>query len=374
MKAIERTMSQVAHNLEAVLSEVGGMGNTPEEKRRRKGGTGEKENGDANAADRECSLPPRKTVTTEMLDRALRRTAEAVTTIMAEEVAEVERRVKAVEEEHSKLTRKVDATAEALQSTMEISAQGRSEVDHRMAEHEKCLAAHVAQVAEQTVMLQQLTQRMAAMEASPKPAAATASQAASPGSSPSGRPPQSQLSEEELSLRSRTARIGNIGWDATPDLLLERARKLLDDCNMKDGEHYSCLTAAVYRQAGTGSACECIFKTSEDLVKAKYLVTGLSRVHPGCSSHAWVDKKKQREELVASRVLTALYNLVRTAESRREQKGVVERSQISKAIMVDGLQLFGVSTNGDVTAGHGAFQRYGEATVRDLIGWASASR
>ena len=65
---------------------------------------------------------------------------------------------------------------------------------------------------------------------------------------------------------------------------------------------------------------------------------------------------------------------IENAERQREDRKTVEKTNIGRAVLVGGVQMFAVSTEGTVTSGSQALERYTPTTVADMVGWAMAAR
>ena len=152
----------------------------------------------------------------------------------------------------------------------------------------------------------------------------------SPAGGPSGTP------FVRTALQARTGRLGNVGWDSSPEELLTRARAVLSEsgCDPQSVE----LHLAVGRN-GKGSGVTAVFQSVDVLDMAALRIRSLRKnVVPGRTGTVWLRVQYVEEELVPVRVLRKLEATLRGyAETLSSKPEVTSRDMA-------------VSANNDVVA------------------------
>ena len=312
-------------------------------------------------------------------ERALARSAQGVCEVLNEELVEMEKRLVQCEENTTKTAQKAQEAENACKLVAASHAQSAQELHERAEAIEAAQRSTVAQVVEHNKMLQALTAKMASFElqaaaASPGAPSSASSNSATPQRVhplPSGAVRQ-ERSEQEQELMSRTATMGNLGWDEEADVLKARAVEVLQTAGASDA--YESIVARTSRQTRTGSMAEIVFKSESLLWQTKVKVNAMTKIFPNARNPAWVDRRKSREELAPSRMLNALMSCCQDLEQKQEQPRVVERSNLGRCIKVGGIRFVAVSERGEITVGSQASDRYGAAAVQDLIGWGQSAR
>ena len=147
------------------------------------------------------------------------------------------------------------------------------------------------------------------------------------------------------------ARMGNLGWNDPPEVILQRAREVLGETGFSF-ENYDNLTA-VSRKAG--SCAELKFPSAAKLKEARLAVQALNKSYVS-EKWVWLDAKKEFHELRPARLVHRIYDVLVELESTREDKLKVEKVLNGKFVKL-----------GDRRAGytlHGQWKWTGVATQR----------
>lgn len=118
-------------------------------------------------------------------------------------------------------------------------------------------------------------------------------QAAPPASSSTPAAPPPAAAQPQDAPLANHAVIAGLGWDLVAPTLLERARLVLTQAAVADTT-YGSLTAMVGGRARRGSACELLFNSAEDLLKASLAVRSLGHSFGG-DRFVFLDRKRSRD-------------------------------------------------------------------------------
>lgn len=141
------------------------------------------------------------------------------------------------------------------------------------------------------------------------------------------------LRTSEPSDTRRVARIGLLGWDATPEVLEERAHTLLAEAGIARGAFGP--VAAVTGRGGLGSAVETVFASRASLEQAKVAVRGLRRVFDGDRA-AWLDEARTRAETRPVRIMHRVADVIQALEAARPDRMAVGKDPQARATTVGG--------------------------------------
>ncbi|CAK0886944.1 unnamed protein product, partial [Prorocentrum cordatum] len=170
---------------------------------------------------------------------------------------------------------------------------------------------------------------------------------------PQSGPPH--IAEERPHTTPRSQRtqamLGNLGWDDTPDTIVERAETVLESARVP-GESYNNLKASF---RGSGSAAELEFGTPQLLREAAKKVEDLEKSFStveGKPKPVWLAPRKSKEELKPSRMARKMADFIQEVESYREDGYSTENVQVcqrSKSVSIQGFGRIGTVNQGTVT-------------------------
>ena len=149
------------------------------------------------------------------------------------------------------------------------------------------------------------------------------------------------------------ARMGNLGWDTSKDVIVARAKEVLSNAGVKEDEY-----VGLHAVRQEGSLAELLFTSPMALQKAKFSVIGAnaSYVEGKC---VWLDVKKGREELRPARLVHRISELIEEAESARPDKMPVGKVMNGKYVKV-GEQKVGYSCKASWIWTRFGQERYGK--------------
>ena len=162
------------------------------------------------------------------------------------------------------------------------------------------------------------------------------------------------------------ARMGGLGWDTAAAELERRATSALADCGIAN-ETITAIAAAAGR-AGTGSACEVLFKSCNDLQAARLLVTKARLVlHP--PNLVWLDTKRTPAEIMIGQKLRKLRAAIEesvAAIAGSGERPVVSSRFAARSVEVNSERVASLNANAVVwtTAGKTRF----DSSARGAIG------
>lgn len=153
--------------------------------------------------------------------------------------------------------------------------------------------------------------------------------------------------------RWRHARLGNVGWDAPSDVLLNRATDILQELGVTESVVVS--MAASVSRAGVGSSVEILFDTPGSLQAAKIkLRTKVVQIE---DRRVWLDIQKSRAVLRPARLIHRAAELLQQVEAERIDAKDVEKNAGAKHIDIGGNRGF-FSLRSELKATTWAQQRY----------------
>ena len=167
----------------------------------------------------------------------------------------------------------------------------------------------------------------------------------------SGPPRTAEERPQTTPWSQRTqAMLGNLGWDDTPDTIVERAKTVLESARVP-GDSYKNLKASF---RGSGSAAELEFGTPQLLREAAKKVEDLEqsfRSVEGKPKPVWLAPRKSKEELKPSRMVRKMADFIQEVESYREDGYSTEKVQLcqrAKAVSIQGFGRIGTVNQGTV--------------------------
>jgi len=126
------------------------------------------------------------------------------------------------------------------------------------------------------------------------------------------------------------ARIGNLGWDAEPSVLLPRAKEVLEKCGIQPSD-YKCLSAVREK----GSVVGLTFTSPARLQQAKREVAALNHTCAGMTKPVWLNVEKSRAELAPARLIHRATDMLTEVESTKPDPKAVEKILNGKQIKID---------------------------------------
>ena len=135
------------------------------------------------------------------------------------------------------------------------------------------------------------------------------------------------------------ARIGNLGWNTTESVILDRAREVLTAAGV-DPSEYNGLSAT----RREGSLAELCFNSPQQLQRARLLVKTVNKTYVD-DRHVWLDVKKSRAELRPARIVHRVTEAVEEMESSQPSPQKVEKKLNGKTVVV-GTEKVGHVRNG----------------------------
>ena len=141
------------------------------------------------------------------------------------------------------------------------------------------------------------------------------------------------------------ARMGNLGWNDSKATVVKRAKEVLEKAGIKESDYVG--LCASFREKGSNA--ELCFNTPQLLQKAKFSIRELETAYRSDGAPAWLDVKKDKEEMRPARVVHRVTELIEEAESGRSDKLVVEKVMNGKKVLVgpqDSQHIAGYSNKG----------------------------
>ena len=162
----------------------------------------------------------------------------------------------------------------------------------------------------------------------------------------------------------RYARIGNLGWDAESDVLLPRAKEMLEKAGIPATD-YDCMSAVRTK----GSVVSLTFKEASKLQDARRQMRCIGHTYEGLNGAVWLDVEKSRRELAPARLIHKATDMITDLEAAREDKKPVEKIMNGKQIKVGGI-LAAWSFRGALQVSRFAEGRYSEEERQQVLAFA----
>ena len=150
------------------------------------------------------------------------------------------------------------------------------------------------------------------------------------------------------------ARIGCLGWDDKSDVIMRRAKEVLEKANVPEADYRS--LHAVRREKG--SQAELIFCSHDALQKAKTAVRA-SNTSFVQSKFVWLDVAKDRSETRPALIIHRMADYLADVEAGMESPLPVDRQVPGKYVKV-GSERAGYTLNGAWVWSRWAMTRYSE--------------
>ena len=226
--------------------------------------------------------------------------------------AKVDERLTAVEASATDASAKVDAYEGRISDLEAVNV----DTERRLKEAEEAAKAATAAV-------QQLEEKMKS----------------SPASSASHGGPGQRVPYEKRVL----AKIGNLGWNDKPDVILARAREVLQAAEIPDTD-FSGLSAP----RREGSQAELCFKSPEVLQKARLHVRALRKSFDTTPNGktVWLDVLKDRAELRPARIVHRAFDMIEEMEAKMQPPLKLEKRLDGKYIKAEGNKRIGFVAGG----------------------------
>ena len=129
------------------------------------------------------------------------------------------------------------------------------------------------------------------------------------------------------------ARIGNLGWDSTPELLKERFAEIMTLVNILPAEYD--IPVAPHRG---GSHVDVQFASSEILQRGKLRAMNLNKSYMGPEGirprYVWIDARKTRDEMRPARLTHRAHKFLETIIGTKFQGTAVEKDIMGKRVKV----------------------------------------
>ena len=185
--------------------------------------------------------------------------------------------------------------------------------------------------------------------------------------SASGSQPSSHRSPASIPYDQRTiARIGNLGWDTEADLIIARAKDVLQKAGVDDGQFRG--LSAPRRK---GSMAELVFMSAASLQAARVLVQSLQMSFPEGHGMVWLDARLERSETRPARLVHRAAEMMEDVEAKREDRLPIAKKTGGKYIELGGRKA-GFSHNGKWVFTELAKQRYQQESLEMIKSYAEA--
>lgn len=155
------------------------------------------------------------------------------------------------------------------------------------------------------------------------------------------------------------ARIGGLGWDATPEALQRAATQVLAEAGIPPNAHGA--VAAVLNRAGRGSSAETVFTNDGSLQTARIAVRALRKeIVPGRT--VWLDAARTKAELRPVRALHRAADVLQDIEAARPDRLAITREVGGRSVSAGGHRVFQVAKDQLIWTPAGT-RRYAESTA-----------
>jgi hypothetical protein len=221
-----------------------------------------------------------------------------------------------------KLEKKMEGVDKSLNALAEATDQGFAELKQDLDSEKKARVASQEANDQKWKVVQEEVQQLSSVGArhaiNPEPSRSSAD---------APRPPSRASTPFDQRV---VARMGNLGWDSSKEVVITRAKEVLEKAGIKPSDYVG-LTAS-FRQKG--SAAELCFGTPGLLQKAKFAVSDLEESYRTDKAPVWLNVKKDREEMRPARVVHRITDLMEEAESGREDRLEVEKVMNGKKVLL----------------------------------------
>jgi len=221
-----------------------------------------------------------------------------------------------------KLEKRMDGVDKSLAALADATDQGFEQLKQDLDEEKKVRVTSQEENDKKWKAVQEEVQKLAN---------GGARQAVNPGSSRSPTVAPRAAGQATTPFDQRVvARMGNLGWDCSKEVVTTRAKEVLEKAGIKPGDYVG--LAASFKQKG--SSAELCFNTPILLQKAKFAISDLDVSYRDDKAPVWLNVKKDREEMRPARVVHRVTDLIEEAESGREDKLEVEKVMNGKKVLV----------------------------------------